>query len=64
MSDAIDMEALRHLSECEAGHRNPAAFEEMFILQRAGLVVCSHAGWGHYEVTITPLGRQILGDSR
>ena len=55
-----DMEALQYLWEYETKGRNPAAFEEMFTLERAGLVVCLHAGWGHYQVTLTAEGKKML----
>lgn len=47
---------LEYLAVCEAKGRNPAADEEMFALERVGLVVLKRAGWGHYEVRLTHAG--------
>lgn len=53
--------ALAYFAECEADNRHPAASEEMFELERAGLLTAIDVGWGHRRIALTPKGRAQLG---
>lgn len=47
---------LEYLAVCEAKGRNVAADEDIFALERVGMVVLKRAGWGFYEVRLTHAG--------